>query len=365
MTRLRSRLRLLSLLVGLTLLSCERAVCEPSHALRSSMSEASTSTASDAVSAAASQTESDPLPSWNEGDAKKSLLEFISAVTSANSTDFVDPSERIAVFDNDGTLWVEKPFYTQALFAVDRVKSLVPEHPEWNETEPFKSVLENGTHGLVAGGIAGIFSVVGATHTNMTDEEFAGTVSDWLAASRHPSLQRPYTECVYQPQLELLSLLKEKGFKVFIVSGGGVDFMRVWTNEVYGIPPERVVGSTFKTEFREGPNGTFVLYRLPELEFLNDKAGKPVGIHRHIGRRPILSFGNSDGDLQMAQYTTAGEGRRLALFVHHTDAEREFAYDRQSPVGKFDKALDMAESQGWVLVDMKRDWNRVWPASSS
>ncbi len=302
----------------------------------------------------------DPLSSWNEGPPKKAILAFVAAVTDKNGKDFVHPSERIATFDNDGTLWVEQPIYTQVVFIVDRVKELAPQHPEWKTTQPFKALLEGDMKTVAASGEKGILRMAMATHAGMTAEEFTHIASKWFKTARHPRFKRLYTECVYQPQLELLNYLRDNGFRVFIVSGGGIEFMRPWTAEVYGIPPAQVVGSSIVTEFKI-KEGKPVLVRQPKINFIDDKAGKPVGIHQHIGQRPILAFGNSDGDLQMIQYTKAGEGLRLGLFLHHTDADREYAYDRQSHVGKLDKVLDMAKKNDWIIVDMKRDWKRVFP----
>jgi len=302
----------------------------------------------------------DALPSWNEGSAKAAILDFVRAVTDKNGEDFVEPAERIAVFDNDGTLWVEQPIYTQITFMFDRVKELAPQHPEWKTTQPFKALLEGDMKTVAASGKKGILEFATATHTGMTADQFTEHVTEWVATAKHPKFNRLYTELVYQPQLELMAYLRHNGFKVFIVSGGGIEFMRPWTERVYGIPPEQVVGSSVKTEFQV-KDGKPVLVRIPKLNFLDDKAGKPVGIHEHIGRRPILTFGNSDGDLQMIQYTKAGDGLRLGLFVHHTDAEREYAYDRESHVGTLDKVLDMASENDWIIVDMKKDWKAVFP----
>lgn len=302
----------------------------------------------------------DPLPSWNDGDAKTALLEFVSAVTEKGGKDFVAPGERIAVFDNDGTLWVEYPMYTQALFAFDRVRALAPEHPEWKTMQPFKALLEGDLKTVGASGEEGLMAIVLATHSGMTEPEFARDVSRWLATAQQSRFGRLYTECIYQPQLELLDYLRANGFKTFIVSGGGIAFMRTMTEKAYGIPPEQVVGSSVVVEYQV-KDGHGQLVRMPEIEFIDDKAGKPIGIDRHVGRRPILAFGNSDGDMEMVEYTTAGKGRRLGLFVHHTDAQREYAYDRGSHVGSFDKALDRAEQNGWIVVDMKRDWKQVFP----
>jgi hypothetical protein len=302
----------------------------------------------------------DPLPSWNDGATKRTILQFVEDVTKRDGPHYVPPGERIATFDNDGTLWVEQPVYTQIFFAVDRVNTLAPSHPEWKDQQPFKAVLEQGPAGVMAGGKKGLVELVAATHAGMTADEFADIVQEWIATATHPKFKRPFTQLVYQPQLELMDYLRGNDFKVFIVSGGGIEFMRPWTERVYGIPPEQVVGSSIKTEFAIR-SGRPVLVRLPEVDFIDDKAGKPVGIHRHIGRRPILAFGNSDSDLQMVQYTMAGEGRRLGLFLHHTDAEREYAYDRRSHVGTLDKVFDEATANGWIIVDMKSDWRRVFP----
>ncbi|HSO17961.1 MAG TPA: HAD family hydrolase, partial [Desulfosarcina sp.] len=303
---------------------------------------------------------SDQLASWNDGPAKQAIIEFVKTVTQAGSPDFVPLAERIATFDNDGTLWAEQPMYFQLFFALDRVQALAPQHPEWKTQEPFASLLKGDVKAALAGGDKAILEIVMATHAGMTTTEFEKTVTDWLAKAQHPKTKRRYTEMVYQPMLELLAYLRANGFKTFIVSGGGIEFMRPWTEAVYGIPPEQVVGSSIQTKFEmrgEGP----VLVRLPKINFIDDKAGKPVGINAHIGRRPIAAFGNSDGDLQMLQWTAAGDGARFALLVHHTDAEREWAYDRQSHIGRLDKALDEAKAKGWAVVDMEKDWRRIYP----
>jgi phosphoserine phosphatase len=302
----------------------------------------------------------DPLPSWNDGSAKTAILKFVADVTNENGKDYVKPAERIAVFDHDGTLWVESPMYTQILFAFERVKKLAPQHPEWKTKQPFKALLAGDMKTVGASGAKGIMEILMATHSGMTAEEFEQEASNWLATAKHPKFDRLYSECIYQPQLELLDYLKANGFKNFIVSGGGIQFMRPISEKNYGIPPERVIGSSAVAEFQV-KDGQPVLVRQPKLSFLNDKAGKPVGIYEHIGRRPILAFGNSDSDMQMIEYTMAGEGRRLGLFVHHTDADREYAYDRTSHVGTLDKALDQASANGWIIVDMKLDWQTVFP----
>jgi len=300
------------------------------------------------------------LPSWNDGAAKKSIIEFVTRVTKADGPDFVQPAERIAVFDNDGTLWAEQPMYFQAFFTLDRVKALAPQHPEWKTQEPFASILKGDVKSALAGGEKALGQLMMATHVGMTSEEFEKIVSDWIATARHPKTGRLFTEMVYQPMLELLTYLRANGFKTFIVSGGGIEFMRPWSERVYGIPPEQVIGSSVKTKF-DLRDGKPVLVRLPEINFVDDGPGKPVGIQMHIGRRPIAAFGNSDGDLQMLQWTAIGAGQRFMLLVHHTDAEREWAYDRQSPIGRLDKALDEALRRGWTIVDMKKDWKRVFP----
>jgi len=302
----------------------------------------------------------DPLPSWNEGPAKQSILKFVADTTTAGAPGFVPPAERIATFDNDGTLWSEQPLYFQLAFALDQVKAMAPKHPEWKETEPFKSLLAGEVKGALAQGQKAMLEIVGATHAGMTTEEFRRAVVEWAGRAKHPRSGRLYTEMVFQPMLELLTHLRARGFKTFIVSGGGVEFMRAWVEPVYGIPPEQVVGSSGVVKFEMRPEGP-VLLKEPKVEFIDDGPGKPVGINRFIGRRPIFAFGNSDGDHQMLQWTAAGEGRRLAALVHHTDAEREWAYDRQSSIGKLDKALDEALAKGWTVVDMKKDWRRIYP----
>ena len=302
----------------------------------------------------------DVLPSWNEGTAKQAIVDFVKRVTSKDSPDFVPGPQRIATFDNDGCLWAEKPIYVQLAFALDRVKALAPQNPEWKNKEPFASLLKGDLKGVMAGGEHAIAEIVMASHAGMTSEEFERIASDWIATAKHPQTGRLYKNMVYQPMLELLAYLRSNGFKTFIVSGGGIEFMRPWTEKTYGIPPEQVIGSSIKTKF-EIRDGKPVLVRLPEINFIDDKAGKPVGIQMHIGRRPIAAFGNSDGDLQMLQWTTGGPGARFGMIVHHTDAEREWAYDRDSPIGRLDKALDEAKSKGWTIVDMKADWKVVFP----
>jgi phosphoglycolate phosphatase-like HAD superfamily hydrolase len=304
--------------------------------------------------------QTDPLPSWNEGAPKRAILDVIARTSSVGSPDFVPVPERIATFDNDGTLWTEQPIYFQFAFAVDRVKAQVAQHPEWKEREPFKSALAGDMAGLAATGENGVVELLAATHAGMTTEEFTRTVEEWIATARHPRFNRPHTDLVYQPMLELLVLLRAKGFKTFIVSGGGIDFMRPWTEKIYGIPPEQVVGSSgvVKYEFKDGKP---LLIKEPKVEFVDDGPGKAIGINRFIGRRPVFAFGNSDGDQQMLEYTAGGDGARFMGLVHHTDAVREYAYDRQSPIGRLDKAWDEAMRRKWIVVDMKADWNVIYP----
>lgn len=302
----------------------------------------------------------DPLPSWNDTPPRRAVIAFVERVVTPGSPDFVPAPERIAVFDNDGTLWSEQPMYVQAFFIIDRIKALAPRHPEWKEREPYASVLRGDVKAALAGGERALAELAMATHAGMTTDEFDRLVRDWIAAARHPKTGRLFSEMVYQPMLELLGYLRANGFKTFIVSGGGVEFMRPWAERVYGVPPEQVIGTTGKLalELRDGKP---VIVKLPEIDFVDDKAGKPVGIQRNIGRRPVAAFGNSDGDLQMLQWTAAGEGARLCLYVHHTDARREWAYDRQSPVGRLDEGLDEARARGWIVVSMKDDWRRIHP----
>lgn len=306
----------------------------------------------------------DPLPSWHDTPTKQAIVAFVEKVSDEDSVNYVPPSRRIATFDNDGTLWSEQPMYFQAAFVIDRVKAMAPDHPQWKEQEPFASVLKDDMKGLVAAGKAGLMQLLAATHAGMTVEEFEETVSDWIQTARHPVTGKAYTEMVYHPMLELLDYLRANGFKTFIVSGGGIEFMRPWVEEVYGIAPEQVVGSSLKMKY-ELRDGVPVLLKLPEIDLVDDKEGKPVGIQSHIGRRPIFAAGNSDGDLQMLEYTTIPRDAsdttpRFGLIVHHTDGEREFAYDRESHFGRLDKALEDAPKRGWVVVDMKADWKQVY-----
>lgn len=306
------------------------------------------------------QPESDPLASWNDTGPKKAIVAFVERVTDPRSPEFVPLAERIATFDNDGCLWAEQPLYFQAIFMFDRIQELAAQHPEWNEKEPFASVLKGDRKAALAGGEKALLEMAMATHAGMTTGEFGQIVDEWLATAKHPRTGRLYTEMVYQPMLELLAYLRANGFKTFIASGGGIEFMRAWVERVYGVPPEQVVGSSIKTKY-EVRDGIPVLARLPELNFIDDKAGKPIGINQHIGRRPIMAFGNSDGDFEMLEWTTAGPGLRFGLLVHHTDAEREWAYDRESHIGRLARGLDEGPRRGWTIVNMRDDWRVIFP----
>jgi phosphoglycolate phosphatase-like HAD superfamily hydrolase len=308
--------------------------------------------------------EADPLPSWNEGPTKQSIIDFVTRVTDKGGPDYVAPPERIATFDNDGTLWVEQPLYTQFVFALDRVKTLAPKHPEWKTTQPFQAVLEGDANAIAAAGEKGIVQIVTATHSGMSTTDFNTIVADWLATAKHPRFKRIYTDLVYQPMLELLTYLRANDFKTFIVSGGGQEFMRVFADETYGVPPEQVVGSTGGTEWQMW-DASPILIKMPKVDFVDDGPGKPVGINKFIGRRPIFAFGNSDGDKEMLEWTAAGDDLRFMGLVHHTDAVREYAYDRDSEVGKLDKALDEAVAKGWTIADMKTDWKTIFPAEKA
>ncbi|TWT76796.1 haloacid dehalogenase-like hydrolase [Planctomycetes bacterium CA13] len=307
--------------------------------------------------------EPDSLPSWNDGPTKAAIVDFVKRVTTEGGPDYVKPAERIATFDNDGCLWSEKPFYFQLAFAIDRIKTLAKDHPEWKSEQPFQAVLEDDLETVAKSGMEGLMKLVMESHAGMTTSEFEVIARDWLNTARHPRFDKRYHELVFQPMLELLAYLRAKEFKTFITTGGGIEFVRVFAEDVYGIPPEQVVGSSIKTKF-ELREGKPVLVRLAEIDFIDDKAGKPVGINSHIGRRPIASFGNSDGDHQMLQWTAAGDGARFCLLVHHTDADREWAYDRDSHVGRLDKALVDAQLRGWTVVDMKHDWQVIYPFQS-
>ncbi|MBX3379445.1 MAG: haloacid dehalogenase-like hydrolase [Phycisphaeraceae bacterium] len=318
------------------------------------------------LSHAADPARPDPLSSWNDTAPKKAIVAFVEKVTKEGSPDFVPSVDRIATFDNDGTLWCEQPLYVQGVFALDRVKELAPQHPEWKEKEPFKFILEGNIKAALAGGNHALLELIAATHSGMSVNDFEKIVSLWLESARHPRFKQPYTQCIYVPMVELAAYLRANGFKTYIVSGGGVEFMRPWTEQAYGIPSEQVVGSRGKTKFELRDTGP-VLMKLPEVDFIDDGPGKPIGINASIGRRPLMAFGNSDGDLEMLQWATmnpAPAGPRLGLIVHHTDAVREYAYDRDSHIGKLDKALDEAPKQGWIVVDMKNDWKQIFPFAS-
>ena len=304
------------------------------------------------------------LPSWNDTAPKKAIVDFVEKVTKEGSPDFVKPEERIATFDNDGTLWAEQPIYFQFAFAIDRVKALAPQHSEWKKQQPFAAVLSGDKDALLASGQKGLMQIMAVSHSGMSTEEFARIVAQWFATARHPRFNRPYTDLVYQPMLELLAYLRAKDFKTFIVSGGGVEFMRVFTDKSYGIPPEQVVGSSAVTKYQFAPGGKPELLREAKILFVDDGPGKAEGINTFIGRRPIMAFGNSDGDQQMLEWTTAGSGMRFALIVHHDDSEREWAYDRKSQIGKLDKAWDEAVAKGWTILSMKDDWKTIFPAAA-
>ncbi|MDG1279284.1 MAG: HAD family hydrolase [Algoriphagus sp.] len=315
---------------------------------------------SDVDSSTAEPVLSDPLPSWNEGAAKSSILDFVAATTTVGSPDFVAPADRIATFDNDGCLWSEQPFYFQLQFSLDRVKEMANQHPEWNSDPLFSAAIAGDVKKVLSFGEHGLLKLIMASHSGMTAEEFDADVIEWINTARHPKTNLLYKEMVYQPMLEVFDYLRANGFKTFIVSGGGIDFMRPWSQEVYGIPSEQVIGSSIKSKF-ELIDGKGTIIKLPELNFIDDKEGKPVGIHQHIGKPPIAAFGNSDGDLQMLQYSAGTEGKSLQVYVHHTDADREWAYDRGSPIGGFDKGWDYATENGWTIVDMKNDWKKIYP----
>jgi phosphoserine phosphatase len=309
---------------------------------------------------AVAQSAHDPLPSWNDGPTKQAIVDFVTRVTKEGGPDFVTPEDRIATFDNDGTLWTEQPMYTEFTFTFDRIKEMAPKHPEWQTEEPYAAVLHHDMKALAASGDSGMFKMVVVTHANMTTDQFSQMVMDWLAHAQHPRFKRPYTECVYQPMLEVLTYFRANGFKTYIVSGGEQNFMRPWTQKVYGIPQEQVVGTMLKTKY-EMESGSPVLERLPQVDSIDDGPGKPENIGKFIGKKPIAAFGNSDGDQQMLEWTASGQGLRLMALVHHTDAVREYAYDRKSSVGKLDKALDEAAAKHWVVIDMKNDWKTIFP----
>ncbi len=303
---------------------------------------------------------SDPLPSWNEGPNKQSILDFVAATTTEGGADFVPAIDRIATFDNDGTLWSEQPYYFQLQFALDMIKKKAADHPEWNSKPLFAAAIAGDVKTVLSFGEHGLIELILATHAGITAEEFDAEVTEWINTARHPKTNLLYKEMVYQPMLEVLDYLRANGFKTFIVSGGGIDFMRPWSYEVYGIPSDQVVGSSIKSKF-EMVDGKGTIIKLPEMNFIDDKEGKPVGIHQHIGKRPIAAFGNSDGDMAMLQYSAGTTGKSLQVYIHHTDSIREWAYDRGSPIGGFDKAWDYSQENGWTIVDMKTDWNKVYP----
>ncbi len=303
----------------------------------------------------------DPLPSWNVGKTKEAIISFVNKTTDKNNPGFIPVADRIACFDNDGTLWSEQPMYFQMAFVMDRVRALAPQHPEWKDTQPFKAAIEGDVKTALSGGEKAMVDLLIATHAGTTTEEFNSIVKDWIATARHPRFNQPYTEMVFQPMVELLAYLRSNGYKTYIVSGGGIDFMRPWTESVYGIPPEQVIGSSLKLKYEMRDDGP-VVYRLPEVNFINDKAGKPVGIEQHIGRRPVFTAGNSDGDYEMLQWTSTATGYpRFGMLVHHTDEVREWAYDRTSHIGKLDKGLNDAPKYNWLIVDMKQDWKTIYP----
>ncbi|AUS04364.1 HAD family hydrolase [Pseudotamlana carrageenivorans] len=302
----------------------------------------------------------DPLSSWHDNATKKAITSYVTEVSTSGNPNFIPISDRIATFDNDGTLWSEQPVYFQLFFAMYRIKALAPEHPEWKNKQPFKAVLENDMKALMASGEKGLLELVMASHSGMTAEEFEDLVKDWLAHETHPRFNKPYNEVIFKPMLELLDYLRANNFKTYIVSGGGVEFMRPWTEETYGIPKDQIIGSSVKTEFTF-ENGKAQIKRLPQIDFIDDKAGKPVGINKFIGKKPVFAAGNSDGDLQMLQYSASSNYKSFQLYVHHTDADREWAYDRESHIGTFDKGLDYAQENGWTIIDMKNDWKVIYP----
>ena len=310
--------------------------------------------------AAEQETMTDPLPSWNDGATKTAILNYVDQVTDANSSNFIPIADRIATFDNDGNLWSEQPAYFQLFFAMDRVKEMAADHPEWTDKQPYKAVIEDDMEALIATGEHGLLELVMASHTGMTAQEFANSAKNWLQTSRHPRFDQPYNALVYQPMLELLDYLRANDFKTFIVSGGGIDFLRVWAEEVYGIPPDQVIGSSLKAEY-DYNDGSPVIRKIAEINFIDDKAGKPVGIHQHIGKKPVFASGNSDGDLQMLQYTDSNSYPSFQLYLHHTDSIREWAYDRESHIGRLDKGLDEALEKGWTVIDMEKDWKLIYP----
>lgn len=315
---------------------------------------------SNMIHAQSNQKNIDPLPSWNEGVSKKSITDFVTKTTQDGNKEFIPVTDRIACFDNDGTLWTEQPMYFQLAFAIDRIKAMAPEHPEWKTTQPFQALLEGDMKTVMAGGEKALLQIVMTTHAGMTTEEFSKTVKDWMATAKHPKTGKHYNEMIYQPMVELLNYLRSNGYKTFIVSGGGVDFMRPWAEQAYGIPPYQVIGSSGKVKY-EIINGNPVLTKLPEINFIDDKEGKPVGIHQYIGKRPVFTAGNSDGDYAMLQYTSSSSEPHFGMIVHHTDSVREWTYDRKSHIGNLEKGLDDAPKYNWLIVDMKSDWKIIYP----
>ena len=307
--------------------------------------------------------EFDPLPSWSDGVTKSAIIDYVNDITNEQGENFISIPDRIATFDNDGTLWSEQPLYFQFLFALDRIKRMAPAHAEWRNKQPFKAILENDTNALMKQGEKGVLQLVMTTHAGMSTDEFERIVTEWISTARHPTKGKPYTELVYQPMLELIQYLQDNKFKVFIVSGGGIEFMRPWVEHVYGIPRDQVIGSSIKTKY-EYSDGNAVLKRLPEIDFIDDKEGKPVGIHRFIGRKPVFAAGNSDGDLQMMRWADSNPLKNFQLYVHHTDSVREWAYDRKSHIGTFNEALDESKEKGWVLIDMAKDWELIYPGAN-
>ncbi|WP_084121158.1 HAD family hydrolase [Aquiflexum balticum] len=303
---------------------------------------------------------SDPLPSWNESSTKQQIIDFVTSTTTTGSPDFVPEADRIAVFDNDGTLWAEQPMYFQLIYAVDFIKKEASKHPDWQTQEPFKSVLSGDLSAVMKGGEKALLEMLMVSHAGMTTEEFGKSVNSWLQTATHPKTGKAYSQMIYQPMLELLEYLRANGYKTFIVSGGGIDFLRVFAEKVYGIPPYQVIGSSIKAKY-DVVEGQPIITKLPEINFIDDKEGKPIAIHLHIGKRPVFAAGNSDGDYAMLEYTSKGDGPRFGMIIHHTDSLREYAYDRDSPIGRLEKGLDNAPMFNWSIVDMKTDWKVIFP----
>jgi hypothetical protein len=304
--------------------------------------------------------QTDPLSSWNNGTTKTAIINYVNDVTNPESKNFIAIPDRIATFDNDGNLWSEQPAYFQLFFAIDRVKALASKHPEWKTTQPFKSILENDMDELMKQGEHGLIEIVMATHAGNTIDEFENDVVNWINTAKHPTKNVGYDELVYQPMLELLQYLRANDFKTYVVSGGGVDFMRAFVTEIYGIPEEQIIGSRIKTKF-EYNDGEPKIIRLPELDFIDDKEGKPLNIQKIIGKKPVFASGNSDGDLAMMQWTASNKLKSFMLYLHHTDSVSEWAYDRKSHIGRLDKGLDQANNNGWTVIDMEKDWKVIYP----